>query len=58
MDDKISKNSSTCVTIEYARMKLGERGKNMTDKDIEKLLSLLRLVSNKAIDGVIEQKTL
>lgn len=44
------------VTIEYARQKLGERGKSMSDKEIEKLLSTLRLMCNKVIDGVIENK--
>lgn len=43
------------ITIEYARQKLGERGKKMTDKEIENLLSTLRGMCNKLIDSVIEK---
>jgi hypothetical protein len=44
------------VTIDLARQKLGERGKKMTDKEINDLLVMLRFICNKAIDGVIEGK--
>ncbi len=42
------------ITIEYARQRLGEKGKGMTDKQITDLLSTLRLLCNKAIDSVIK----
>jgi hypothetical protein len=44
------------ITIEYARKKLGKKGKNMTDQQINDLLKMLRLICNKAIDGVMEGK--
>ncbi|OGH20289.1 MAG: hypothetical protein A3D74_01960 [Candidatus Levybacteria bacterium RIFCSPHIGHO2_02_FULL_37_13] len=44
------------ITIEYARQKLGERGRKMTDKEIENLLTTLRFLCNKAIDGVINNE--
>jgi hypothetical protein len=44
------------VTIDLARQKLGERGKKMTDKEINDLLVTLRFICNKAIDGVMEEK--
>lgn len=44
------------ITIEYARQKLGERGKQMTDKEIGNLLSTLRILCNKVIDRVVENK--
>lgn len=43
------------VTIEYARQKLGDRGKNMTDKQLSVLLTTLRLLCNKTIDSVSEK---
>jgi hypothetical protein len=43
------------ITTEYARQKLGERGRKMTDKEIDNLLSTLRLMCNKIIDSVIEK---
>lgn len=43
------------ITIEYARQKLGERGKKMTDKEISNLLSTLRILCNKVIDSVVEK---
>lgn len=42
------------ITIEYAREKLGERAGKMTDKEINDLLTFLRTLCNKTIDGVIE----
>lgn len=44
------------VTIEHAREKLGERGKQMTDKQIQDLLATLRFLCNKMIDSVVEEK--
>ena len=44
------------ITVEYARQKLGERGKKMTDKQINDILAMLRFICNKAIDGVMEGK--
>jgi hypothetical protein len=49
-------NKPLSITIEYARNKIGERGKKMTDKQILDLLCMLRFICNKAIDGVIEEK--
>jgi len=51
--DSFRKNT---ITIDSARKKLGERGKMMTDKQINDILSMLSLICNKAIDGVIEEK--
>jgi hypothetical protein len=44
------------ITIEQARYKLGKRGKKMTDGQINDILSMLRFICNKTIDGVIENK--
>lgn len=44
------------ITIEYARKKLGKKGEKMTDKQIEDLLNMLRLICNKTIDAVVENK--
>ena len=44
------------ITIEAARQKLGKRGERLTDKQINDILSMLRFICNKAIDGVIEGK--
>jgi hypothetical protein len=38
------------ITSEDARVILGHMAKNMTDEEVEKLLSTLRLICNKAID--------
>lgn len=43
------------ITIEYARQKLGERGKTMTDQQVSDLLNMLRLICNKTIDAVVEK---
>lgn len=43
------------ITIEDARKKLGKRGKNMTDKEVNSLLSTLRLLCNKVIDDIVEK---
>jgi len=43
------------ITVEYARQKLGKKGKRMTDKEIEDYLNFLRRLCNKAIDSVINQ---
>lgn len=43
------------ITIEYARQKLGVKGKNMTDSQINGLLTTLRLLCNRTIDSVIQQ---
>lgn len=48
--------SKRAVTVEQARQKLGEKGKNMTDKQISDILVMLRLICNKTIDSVIENK--
>lgn len=42
------------ITIEYARQKLGEKSKQMTDKQIIDLLTLLRQLCNRTIDRVIK----
>jgi len=43
------------ITVEYARQKLGERGKKMTDQQVLDLLNMLRLICNKTIDAVVEK---
>jgi len=43
------------ITIEYAREKLGKRGKKMTDQQISDLLITLRLLCDKAIDIAIQK---
>lgn len=48
-------NKSASVTIEYARLKLGKRGEKLTDKQINDILIMLRLICNKAIDGVVKE---
>lgn len=44
------------ITIEHARQRLGERGKLMTDQEIESLLQTLAILCNKVIDSVMEEK--
>lgn len=46
------------ITINYAREKLGERGKKMTDQQVSDLLNMLRLICNKTIDAVVEKSGL
>jgi hypothetical protein len=48
--------SSKIITVEMARKKLGKKGERLTDKQISDILSMLRFICNKAIDGVIEGK--
>lgn len=48
------KTDNKFITIDLARERLGKRGENMTDKQIEDLLNLLRFISNKTIDFVIQ----
>lgn len=48
---------SKTITTEYARLKLGGKGEKLADKQINDILSMLRFICNKAIDGVIEGKT-
>jgi hypothetical protein len=48
--------SSKIITVEVARKKLGKKGERLTDKQISDILSMLRFICNKAIDGVIEGK--
>ena len=43
------------VTIEHARSKLDKLGERMSDKDIERLLTTLRILCNKSIDSVIDR---
>ena len=43
------------ITIEIVRKRLGKRGKIMTEKQIEDLLTFLRLLCNKTIDYVIQR---
>ena len=43
------------ITIEYARQKLGVKEKNMTDSQINDLLTTLRLLCNKTIDSVVQK---
>jgi hypothetical protein len=50
--------SQKLITIEHARKKLGVKGKKMTDQQIKDILTMLRLLSNKAIDTVIEQNNI
>ncbi len=50
------KKDSNSITIDYVRNKLGERGKKMTDKQVDDLLVLLRQLCNRTIDSVIENK--
>ncbi len=45
------------ITIEYARQKLGTKGKKMTDQQVSDLLNMLRLICNKTIDSIIDQKS-
>lgn len=42
------------ITVEYAREKLGERGKRMTDQQIVDLLGILRRLCSNIIDSVVE----
>lgn len=42
------------ITIEYVRQKLGKKAEKMTDKQVETLLNILRILCNKTIDSVIE----
>lgn len=44
------------ITTEYAREKLGERGKRMTDQQINDLLRMLRFICNRTIDSVIQKQ--
>jgi hypothetical protein len=48
--------SAKIITVELARKRLGKRGEKLTDKQINDILSMLRFICNKAIDGVIEGK--
>lgn len=47
--------SSKIITVEVARQKLGKRGESLTDKQIGDILTVLRLICNKAIDGVVKE---
>ncbi len=51
----MSTEKAKLITIEYARQRLGERGKKMTDQQITDLLITLRLLCCKTIDAVIEK---
>lgn len=42
------------VTIEQARTVLGEKGKRMTDEQINDLLQLLRVISDKSIKATVD----
>ncbi len=42
------------ITIEQARQKLGEKGKKMTDQEIQKLLNHLYYICNKTIDYIVK----
>lgn len=44
------------VTIEQARKILKKKGKKMTDKEILDLLAMLRLICDRIISDVIENK--
>lgn len=44
------------ITVSYARQKLGDRGKLMSDKDINELLATIRFLCNKSIDTVVNKK--
>jgi hypothetical protein len=44
------------VTVEQAREKLGKNAEKMSDQEIEKLLNLMRIICNKVIDSVVENK--
>ena len=44
------------ITVEIAREKLGKKGRKMTDKELNDLLVMLRLICNKTIDSVLENK--
>lgn len=40
------------ITVERARQKLGEKGKSMSDQEIQKLLNHLYYICNKTIEYV------
>ena len=44
------------LTTQAARLILGKRANNMSDKQIEAILNMLRFICNKAIDGAIERR--
>ncbi|HSW88011.1 MAG TPA: hypothetical protein VLG12_02500 [Candidatus Saccharimonadales bacterium] len=44
------------ITIEHARKRLGKKADNMTDKQINDILNMLRLICNKTIDAVVDKK--
>ena len=44
------------ISAQQARLKLGKKGKNMSDEDIQKLLTLLRSLTNKILDEVEYKK--
>ena len=43
------------ITIEVARQRMGKKGEKLTDKQINDILNMLRLICNKAIDGVVKE---
>ncbi|HWY80064.1 MAG TPA: hypothetical protein VNW29_06940 [Candidatus Sulfotelmatobacter sp.] len=42
------------MTIERARKILGKRAEKLTDEEIQKILNLLILIANKAIDETVK----
>lgn len=43
------------ITIEDARKKLGVNAERMTDKQVNDLLNILRVICNKVIDSVVNK---
>ena len=48
-------NKKSFVTIQHARKRLGKKAEKLSDKDIEAILNLLRVICNKVIDSAITQ---
>lgn len=48
--------SEKVITIQHVRQKLGEKAEQMTDTQINSLLSTLRFLCNRTIDSVTEEE--
>jgi len=56
MEDK--QNLTVVITVDNARKILGEKGKKMTDKEIESVINTLTVVCEKTIDRIVSKVNL
>lgn len=50
---EIAQETKTIITTENARKVLGEKGKRMTDKEIDGVINSLIVICDKTIDRIV-----